>query len=67
MSAAGGRRTGFARSDRGLEYALVQDATGKSVKEIRDMGDADRYTTAMIRARYYREKASGADQNQRGP
>lgn len=44
---------GFARSERGLEYALVQDATDKSVGEIRDMGDADRYATAMIRARFW--------------
>jgi hypothetical protein len=58
-SAKGGRvpPTGFARSDRGLEYALVQDATGKSVGEIIDMADADRYATAMIRARFYRERA----------
>jgi hypothetical protein len=57
VTAAGGRRTGFAKSDRGLEYALVQDATGKSIAEIYDMGEADRYATAMIRARFYRERA----------
>lgn len=47
---------GFAKSQKGLEYALVQDATGKSVAEIREMGDADRYATAMIRGRFYRER-----------
>lgn len=63
MSASGGRvpQTGFARSERGLEYALVQDATGKTVAEIYAMPDADRYVTAMIRARFYRERA-GDDQ-----
>lgn len=46
----------FARTPAGLEYALVQDATGKTAGEIHTMGEADRYMTAMLRARYYREK-----------
>jgi hypothetical protein len=49
---------GFARSEQGLEYALVQDATGKTVSEIYHMADSDRYATAMIRARFYRERAA---------
>jgi hypothetical protein len=56
-------QTGFARSERGLEYALVQDATGKTVAEIYGMADADRYVTAMVRARFYRERSG--DDNQR--
>lgn len=47
---------GFARTQAGLEYALVQDATGMTAGEIHEMGDADRYMTALLRARYYREK-----------
>jgi len=58
-------RTGFARSDRGLEFALVQDATGKTAGEIHDMADADRYLTALIRARWYREKKQSAERAQR--
>lgn len=49
------RPTGFARTDRALEYALVQDATGKTAGEIHQMGEGDRYATAVLRARYYRE------------
>jgi hypothetical protein len=41
----------------------VQDATGKTVAEIYGMADADRYVTAMIRARFYRERSG--DDNQR--
>jgi hypothetical protein len=33
------------------------DATGKTVGEIQQMPDADRYATAMIRARFYRERS----------
>lgn len=33
------------------------DATGKTAGEIHDMGDADRYMTALLRARFYREQA----------
>jgi hypothetical protein len=50
-------QTGFARSDQGLEYALVIDATGKTVGEVHEMADADRYATAMVRARFYRERS----------
>ena len=50
-------------NERGLEFALVQDATGKTASEIYKMGDADRYLTAMIRARFYREKNKGANRN----
>jgi len=56
---------GFARSDRGLEFALVQDATGKTAGEIYDMADSDRYLTALIRARWYREKKRSAEKAQR--
>ena len=57
----------FARTDKGLEYALVQDATGKTAGEIREMNDADRYTTAMIRARYYRERNKKQDNGPQSP
>jgi len=39
-----------------LEYALVQDATGKTAAEIHEMPEADRYTTALLRARLYQER-----------
>lgn len=58
-------RTAFAKSKRGLQYALVQDATGKTASEIRDMADADRYLTAMIRARFYKERTSDGGGQQR--
>jgi hypothetical protein len=34
------------------------DATGKTVADIHDMADADRYATALVRARFYRERSS---------
>jgi hypothetical protein len=34
------------------------DATGKTVGEVYDMADADRYATALVRARFYRERSS---------
>jgi len=37
------------------------DATGKTAAEIHDMGRWDRYMTAMLRARFYREKYKGAN------
>jgi len=36
------------------------DATGKTAAEIHDMGRWDRYMTAMLRARFYRERNKGA-------
>jgi hypothetical protein len=48
--------TGFVRSQTGLEYALVQDATGKTAAEIHEMGPWDRAVTAMLRMRFYRER-----------
>jgi hypothetical protein len=47
-------RTGFAKSDRGLEYALVQDATGESVGAIHEMSPTDRRVTALVRARFWK-------------
>jgi hypothetical protein len=48
---------GFAlHSERGFEYAIVQDATGKTASEIHDMDDVDRTLTALLRARYYDER-----------
>jgi len=32
------------------------DATGKTAGEIHEMGEADRYMTALLRARFYRER-----------
>lgn len=51
---------GFARSRRGLEYALVQDAPGgpTTASEIHQMNDSDRYLTAKLRARFYKERNS---------
>lgn len=56
---------GFSRSRTGLEYALVQDATGKTAREIHEMGRADRQVTALLRARFYRERGKGAEQQGR--
>lgn len=58
------QQTAFARTDRGLEFALVQDGTNKTAAEIYEMADADRYLTAMIRARFYREKGKQAKKAQ---
>jgi hypothetical protein len=57
---------GFARSSRGIEYALVQDAPGgpTTASEIHNMGRWDRYLTAMLRARWYREKNKSAKRAQ---
>ncbi|QAS68870.1 hypothetical protein HFTV1-gp37 [Haloferax tailed virus 1] len=46
---------GFAKSPRGLEYALVNDATNKTAAEIHEMNESDRALTALLRARFYRE------------
>lgn len=66
MNAGRGRRTGFANSQTGLEYALVQDATGMVASEIHDMGRWDRYVTALLRNRFYREKGKAAKNAQQG-
>lgn len=58
MSASRALLRGFAlHSARGLEFALVQDATGKDAKEIIEMGDKNRMLTALLRSRLYKEKA----------
>lgn len=49
------RRTGFARSKRGLVYALAQDATGKSLSELLEMDEFEVYAIAKLRERYYDE------------
>lgn len=69
VSAKRARRKGFAlHSKKGLEFALVQDGTGKDVKEILEMGDKNRQLTALVRARFYKEKGKEADKAQRnGP
>lgn len=43
----------FAASNRGLEYALVQDATQMTAGEIHHMASDERYMTAILRARWY--------------
>lgn len=48
---------GFAKSSLGLEYALVQDATGKTAAEIHEMSRSNRLVTAMLRRRFLSEKA----------
>lgn len=60
-------RQDFADSKRGLEFALVMDATGKTVGEIHEMGPNDRMATALIRARFYREKHKDSGSGQQGP
>jgi len=35
----------------------VQDATGKTAREIHGMGALDRELTALVRARFYKERA----------
>jgi hypothetical protein len=64
VSAAGVRRTGFARSKQGLEYALVMDATGMTAGEVHEMSASDRYVTAVLRARFYRERSSDGSPRQ---
>lgn len=63
------RPKGFAlHSQRGGEFALVQDATGKTAREILRMNADDRMLTALLRARYYKEKQKGAKKGKnRGP
>jgi len=41
------------------------DATGKTAGEIHDMGDADRYMTALLRARFYRERNPDSGRSKR--
>jgi len=55
---------GFAASRAGLEYALVQDATGNSAKEIVEMGRWNRMLTALLRGRFYREKKKQSEKAQ---
>ena len=55
MSVRRALRKGFAlRSKRGLEYALVQDATGKTAREIHEMGNLDRELSALTRVRFWK-------------
>lgn len=57
---------GFAlHSKKGLQFALVQDGTGKDAKEILEMSDTNKKLTALLRARYYKEKHDGGDQSKR--
>jgi len=42
----------------------VQDATNKTAREIIQMNADDRMLTALIRARYYKEKKKGAEKGQ---
>jgi len=42
----------------------VQDGTGKTALEIMNMAAWDRQLTALIRARYYKEKNREAEQAQ---
>ena len=56
---------GFAKSRRGLEYALVQDGTNKTAAEIAEMSPSDRMLTALVRARWYQEKKRQSEKAQR--
>jgi len=57
--------TGFAlQSKRGLEWAFIQDGTGKTALEILEMNVWDRQLTALIRSRFYREKKRQAEKAQ---
>ena len=48
--------TGFVKTNKGLAWALVNDATNKTASEIQEMGEMDRYLTASLRAEFYRQK-----------
>jgi len=49
-------RTGFAlHSQKGLEYALTIQATGKTAAEVHRMDEWDRRLTALLQARYIQE------------
>lgn len=50
---------GFANGNKGLEYALVQDATHMTAGEIHRMAPDERYVTAMLRARWYEHAYGG--------
>lgn len=69
MSVRRALRKGFAlHSPKGLEFALVQDGTGKDAKEILDMSEKNRRLTALIRQRYYKEKSKATERaQQNGP
>jgi len=62
-------QTGFVKTPKALEYALVQDAPGgpTTAAEIHRMDRWDRYLTAMLRARFYQEKNKGAKQAGKRP
>jgi len=42
----------------------VQDATNKTAREIIQMDTDDRMLTALLRARYYKERQKGAEKGQ---
>ena len=44
----------------------MQDATGKTAREIHEMGAMDRELTALVRARYYKERGDAAESAQQG-
>lgn len=48
-------RLGFAKSERGLEFALVVQATHKTAAEVYQMSKWDRHLTALLQARYLKE------------
>jgi len=60
------RRTGFAKSQTALNYALVQDAPGgpTTAREIHKMDRWNRHMTALIRSRFYQEKKRQAEKAQ---
>jgi len=61
-------RTDFAKSsDEFLQYALIQDGTGKTFREIYGMDRWDQYLTALVRARWYQEKKRASERSQNGP
>lgn len=47
-----------AHSERGLQYALVQDGTGLDGAEIHEMNPSNRMLTAYLRARFWKWWAS---------
>ena len=47
----------FARTNQGIQYALVMQATGKSAAEVHNMNEWDRHLTALLQARFYKERS----------
>lgn len=47
-------------------WAMAQDGTGKTAKELANMSDLNLRLTALLRARYYKIKSDAAEKAQQG-